>query len=212
MKPITLLRVAAVTAALFAGAAQAAEMTIFGQPGFEGRSFTLKGNANLADIHFQNRVSSLIVRSGTWEVCTEPDLRGECVTLRPGEYPRLDPRLNDRIESMRVMDRYSGRDRRGSVAIYSQSNFTGKSVTLKDDAADLTPHGLQDQASSIVVHSGRWEFCTQPNYRGDCMTLARGEYADLDQRLKHRVESVREVDRVAGRGDRHDDRERYGWR
>ena len=215
MKPTTLLRVAAVAAALSAGAAQAAEMTIFGQPGFEGRSFTLKGNANLADINFQNRVSSLVIRSGTWEVCTEPDLRGDCVTLRPGEYPRLDARLNDRIESMRVVDQYSGRDRRdrrGSVAIYSQANFTGKSVTLNDDAVDLTPHGLQDQASSIVIHSGRWEFCTQPNYRGDCVTLARGEYADLDQRLKHRIESVREVDRVAERDYRHDDRERYGRR
>jgi hypothetical protein len=63
-----------------------------------------------------------------------------------------------------------------------------------------------------VVHSGRWEFCTQPNYRGDCVTLARGEYADLDQRLKHRVESVREVDRVADRRGWRDEREYYGRR
>jgi Beta/Gamma crystallin len=209
--------------ALAAAGVQAAEMTIYGQPGFHGKSFTLRGNANLADINFENRVSSLVVHSGTWEVCTEPDLRGRCVTLGPGEYASLDRRLDDRIESMRTLERHAGRDRdrNEGVVIYTQPNFSGKSVALKGAANDLTPHGIQDQASSIVVHSGQWEFCSQPDFRGDCVTLARGEYPTLEQRLLHRVESVREVERVADRRERRweerrwderNDRDYYGRR
>ena len=201
--------------ALVAAGAQAAQMTIYGQEGFRGKSYNLRGNANLADINFDNRVSSIVVHTGTWEVCTEADLRGRCETLGPGEYPDLH-RLNDRIESMRVIDRhtlgdrgsayYGGRyddrsrdsyaDRGNGVEIWSQPNFQGKHIRLRDrETHDLTPHGMQDQASSIVVHEGTWEFCTQPGFRGSCVQLQRGTYATLEQELNHRVESVRRVDR-----------------
>ena len=203
MKSISLVRTAALVAAVLAGGAQAAEMTIFQGRDFRGPSYTLRDNANLADIDFQNRVSSVVVRSGNWDVCTEPDLRGECATLYPGEYPVLNSRLNDRIESMRVLDRQVLNGRQG-VVIYSQPNFSGKSVDLKGDAATLVPHGIQDQASSIKIRAGRWEFCSQPNFAGDCVTLARGDYPTLEQKLNHRIESVREVDRVVadrGNGD-----------
>src|SRR5205085_5442713 len=124
MRQASLIRTVAVVAAVFAGGAQAAEMTIFQGRNFHGPSYTLKGNANLADINFQNTVSSIVVRSGTWDVCTEPDLAGQCVTLYPGEYPVLNSRLNDRIESMRVVDRQALDGRQG-VVIYSQPNFSG---------------------------------------------------------------------------------------
>jgi hypothetical protein len=192
--------------ALFAAGAQAAQMTIYGQPDFRGKSFTLRGNANLADINFENRVSSLVIHSGTWEVCTEADLRGRCETFGPGEYPNLG-RFDDRIESMRVLQRsnlqsrgsayYDERhaDRGNGVEIWSQPNFSGKTIRLRGETVDLTPHGMQDQASSIVVHEGTWEFCTQPNFRGTCVQLQRGTYPTLEQELTHRVESVRRVDR-----------------
>jgi hypothetical protein len=206
------VRIALAVTALAAAGAQAAEMTIYGRPGFEGRSYTLDNNANLADINFQNRVSSLIIHSGVWEVCTDRDLRGDCVLLRPGRYAELDSRLNDRIESMRVLDRQALRERDraryddryrddryraggAGVEIWTQPNFAGKHVRLTGETHDLTPHGIQDQAASIVVHDGKWEFCTQPNFRGSCEILTRGTYPTLEQSLMHRVESVRQVER-----------------
>jgi len=194
------LRTAALVAAVLAGGAQAAEMTIFQGRDFRGPSYTLKGNANLADVNFQNKVSSIVVRLGTWDVCTDRDLAGECVTLYPGEYPVLNGRLDNRIESMRVLDRQTLSQRDG-VVIYSQPNFGGKSVDLKGDAATLASHGIQDQASSLKVRGGKWEFCTQPNFAGDCVTLAQGDYPSLEQRLNHRIESVREVARQVARNE-----------
>jgi len=201
------VRIAMAVTALAAAGAQAAEMTIYGRPDFEGRSYTLEGNANLADINFQNRVSSLVIHSGVWEVCTDRDLRGDCVLLRPGRYAKLDPRLNDRIESMRVLDRQALRERdrlsyddrnraRGTgVEIWTQPNFAGKHVRLQGETHDLTSHGIMDQAASIVVHDGKWQFCTKPNFRGNCETLTRGTYPTLEQSLNHRIESVRQVER-----------------
>ena len=88
------------------------------------------------------------------------------------------------------------------MTVFKQPNFTGDAITLRDDATNLSGHGFQDQISSIVVRSGRWEVCTQPNFQGDCVSLEPGRYTALDARLNHRIESVREVTRYAD-NDRH---------
>jgi hypothetical protein len=85
----------------------------------------------------------------------------------------------------------------GEVVIHKQPNFTGGAITLKNDTSNLAASGFQDQASSIEVKSGRWQFCSQPDFNGDCVTLERGKYATLDQKLNHRIESARELPVVA---------------
>jgi hypothetical protein len=87
------------------------------------------------------------------------------------------------------------------ITIYKQPHFSGDGVTVRNDARDLGPLGITDQASSLVVKSGRWQVCTQPDFQGDCQVLRQGEYATLDPTLNHRIESVREVERTA-RGTR----------
>ncbi|MFP5390495.1 MAG: beta/gamma crystallin family protein [Gammaproteobacteria bacterium] len=98
----------ALTLALVAGAAWftqanavAGELTLFSRPGFGGRDITLQGPVrNLTDMGFNDRASSLVVRSGRWELCEHADFRGECITLGPGEYADLN-RLGDRLSSLR---------------------------------------------------------------------------------------------------------------
>ncbi|MBK7472147.1 MAG: beta/gamma crystallin family protein [Betaproteobacteria bacterium] len=85
-------------------AAQAAEMILYENPGFKGRQLTVSGL--LPDINsagFNNRNASVLVRSGTWEVCAEPNFRGFCAKLEPNEYGSLDTRFNGRISSARVV-------------------------------------------------------------------------------------------------------------
>lgn len=109
----------------------------------------------------------------------------------------------------------AGAAQAAELTIFKQPNFTGDQLTLHDDTGNLAARNFQDQASSIVVRSGRWEVCTQPDFQGDCTTLGRGEYAALDQRLNHRIESAREVSNYAD-NRRYDDRyvyrggDRYG--
>src|SRR5215475_4822575 len=95
---ITLL---VVCLALSATIASAAELTLFEHDNFHGRRFGVNGSVNnLGGAGFNDMASSVVVGSGTWQVCDDAYFRGHCVTLQPGEYPSLRPMgLNDRVSS-----------------------------------------------------------------------------------------------------------------
>jgi len=97
---------------LVAGQA-AAQVTLYENDGFQGRSFTTDRQVrNFDRTGFNDRASSAVVRGGSWEVCTDAQFEGRCVTLRPGEYASLrDLGLNDRISSVREIENYA-RDER----------------------------------------------------------------------------------------------------
>src|SRR5688572_26893248 len=88
------------------------------------------------------------------------------------------------------------------MTLYEHAKFEGGRVTLRGPSADLSGTGYNDKASSIVVRSGRWEVCTDSNFRGSCTVLSRGEYPVLQSGLNDRISSAREVD---GSGDRRGD-------
>lgn len=99
-----LLAAAAVLATL-THAAVAGELTLFADSEFRGARVTLQGDArDLRRMDFNDRVSSMIVRSGVWELCSDGDFRGRCVQFGPGEYRGL-PGLNDAVSSVREVTR-----------------------------------------------------------------------------------------------------------
>ena len=79
------------------------------------------------------------------------------------------------------------------VTAFKDQNFKGPELALEQPANDLTRVNFHDQISSIVVHHGAWQVCTQPGYQGDCVVLQPGSYATLPARINHRIESMREV-------------------
>jgi uncharacterized protein YcfJ len=93
--------------ALVAAFPAAAEITLYGREGFEGRSFSANAPVrNLEREGFDNRASSAIVRGGRYEVCTERRFEGRCVVLRPGQYPSLAAMgVGDAITSVRPVGR-----------------------------------------------------------------------------------------------------------
>lgn len=199
----TWLRGGLVALALAAGAAQAAEMSVFKQPNFTGDALTLRGdNPNLAANGFQDQVSSLVVSSGRWEVCTQPNFQGDCVTLDQGRYPALEQRLNHRIESVREVSRYAygakdryadNRLREGPVVeLFDGPDFRGRRVPIARDQEALFRRGFDQQASSMVIHEGTWQVCTQPGYEGVCRVFQAGEYPDL-RRFDNRIGSLKRV-------------------
>ena len=92
---------------------------------------------------------------------------------------------------------FAGAASAAEMQIFTQPNFAGNSKTFSQDATSLQGSGVFDQSKSVVVRSGRWQVCSQPNYQGDCQVLERGQYASLPQQLNGRIESVREVTQVA---------------
>lgn len=71
---------------------------------FEGKSRTLESPVrNFDQIGFNDMVSSLIVRRGLWELCTDAEFRGTCRVYRPGEYRSVGPRLSARFSSAQLV-------------------------------------------------------------------------------------------------------------
>lgn len=209
-----LLAAAAVLATL-ANTAFAGEMTIFADSNFRGNRVTLERDArNLSDFGFNDRISSVVIRSGTWQLCQDANFRGRCAELGPGEYRQLP--FNDSVSSIREIsrggpgrgpgwdrdDRDHGRggwdrgerdDRRGGpdVILFQDRDFRGPDMALERDARNLTDYGFNDRVSSIVIREGRWEFCEDADFRGRCEVFGPGRYPMVD--MNDRISSVRRV-------------------
>lgn len=215
MKRITLV---AACAALLAGAAQAGdtEVIIYKQPHFRGQSHVVNGEVANLEPGFARDGSSLVVKGGYWEVCDQDHFQGNCYVLEPGQYPRLDSNLNERIVSLRYLgndrkfarrayreeirearreDRRQYRERvaaQGVIDLYGRPNFRGRSVRLEDNAPDLYDRNFDGRASSAIVRDGTWQLCSEPGYSGSCLVVGPGEYPRLAG-LDDRVSSIRQV-------------------
>jgi hypothetical protein len=215
---------AAAVFAAFTHAAFAGEMTLFADDGFRGNHVSLQRDAhNLSDFGFNDRASSLVVRSGVWQLCEDKDFGGYCAEFGPGEYRAL-PRFNDRISSAREVtrgrdergapgwhgdrdehrDERRGDDRRGdwrdgrghgggeAVQLFSGPRFEGPAVGISGDLRSLNDVGFNDRAGSIVINEGRWEFCVDGDFRGQCVVYGPGRYPFLEG-MNNRISSMRRV-------------------
>lgn len=198
------ITILAVSLALVATTAVASELTLFEHDNFKGRRFTVHDVVNnLGDTGFNDKASSAVIGRGTWQLCDDAYFRGNCVTLRPGQYPALRPMgLNDRISSARELGGWgpppaSGGGHWGDgvrVVLYEGPNFSGRSYVVTDNSLrDLSGTGFNDRASSLRVEQGYWMFCSDDNYHGACLTYGPGDYANLPRELNNRISSARRI-------------------
>lgn len=180
--------------------AQAAEVTLYENPGFGGRELTLQGfTPDISSTGFNDRASSIAVRSGTWEVCTDANFKGYCATLAPGDYQALDPRFNNRISSAREAGTTAveitrlRREQRGAMELFGQAGFRGRALQLDRDTPDLSGTGFDDRARSVVVTEGTWKLCTGAGFSGTCSTFEPGRYANLGSGMARQVSSARMI-------------------
>ena len=103
----TLLKYALAVATVAMTAQAGAQVTFHEREGFRGRSFTTEQPVrNFERFGFNDRVSSVVVLRGRWEVCSDPRFSGQCVVLRPGRYESLDAMgMDDRASSARQVGR-----------------------------------------------------------------------------------------------------------
>lgn len=101
----TTLRTAIALASTLLASTAMAQVTFYENDEFGGRRFdTNQSVPNFLDHGYNDRASSIVVTSQTWEVCENTQYRGQCVLLRPGNYPSLRAMgLNDRVSSVRMM-------------------------------------------------------------------------------------------------------------
>ncbi|MDD3935929.1 beta/gamma crystallin-related protein [Rhodoferax sp.] len=186
-----------------APAPETPQITFYENEGFTGRSFvTQELVRNFARNQFNDRASSVVVVGGPWELCENNQFRGQCVVLRPGQYPSMSAMgLNDRVSSVRLAsrdaridDRYAPGPATGQVTFYEREGFTGRAFTTVQSIDNFVQNNFNDRASSVVVAGGPWELCENNRYSGRCVVLRPGQYPSMAAMgLNDRVSSVRAV-------------------
>ena len=198
----------------------AAEITIFENDNFNGRRIAANDSIpNLANSGFNDLASSVVVRSGSWQLCDDAYFRGRCVTLQPGSYPSLNNMgMNDRVSSVRELGGWGpppgpppgpgpgpgpggpgpgGGGNWGGQAraiLYSNPGFQGQRFVIDNDyMRDLGNTGFNDRAQSLRVERGYWMFCSDAQFQGTCRTFGPGEYPDLPRNLNNSVSSGRRI-------------------
>jgi hypothetical protein len=86
----------------------------------------------------------------------------------------------------------------GTVVLYENDNFGGRSIDLSQGIDDLQQRGFNDRVSSLVIRQGLWEFCSDADFRGQCITLGPGRYPTMGSwNLNDKLSSVRRVTAAA---------------
>lgn len=186
-----------------AAAALNAQALLYQQENFQGRTFAVNREAvNLAHVGFNDQASSLLIRGGRWQLCTDAGFRGRCVMLGPGRYRSLRAMgLSNQISSLRRISVPAPAPPpapippgRAGLVLYEYDKFTGRTLPVSREVANLATVGFNGLASSVQIRSGRWLLCRDAGYRGPCVTLAPGRYPSLHAMgLNDQLSSVRRV-------------------
>ncbi len=179
---------------------------LFDGTDLRGRSALMNRDSNnLFYLGFDDKIQSLMVRSGTWEFCQHPDFTGRCQVFGPGEYRNLDRAFHRQISSARQVggqdgrgqygqrDDYGRRDEQG-VMLFDGTDLRGRSAPLNRDSNTLFYLDFDDKIQSMSIRGGTWEFCQHPDYTGECRVFGPGDYRNLDRAFHRSISSARRVD------------------
>ncbi len=170
--------------------------------GFSGEGLRIqRAEPDLARLRFNDRASSITIRSGAWELCTDANFRGRCEIVDASTGRLNAYRLNDNVSSLRpAAHRGSvrGQDRRGGwnsgLVLFPDSAQRGQGIEVQQDVPDLSRYRFNDRASSFLVTGGSWLVCEHANYRGRCEVL-QGGAGDLKPiRMNDNISSIRAWD------------------
>jgi hypothetical protein len=127
---------------------------------------------NLTSSGFNDRITSVFIVAGKWELCTDVNYKGKCVTLNQG-LTNLDASVNNLVSSLRP----AAAGKEGAAVLYLDKDGSGKSLRLTGEVKKLADFpGFNSAVSSLAIFKGNWEFCRKNDFKGNCITLGPGVY------------------------------------
>lgn len=166
------------------------QITVYSGIEYSGRSLVIDGDApDLRWVNFNDQISSIRVEGGQWELCLEPDYRGTCQVISDSLPNMSEWAFNDRVTSIQAVHR-PPRDRREGLTLFSGRNYTGRQVTLVRIEDDLSDYSFNDDANSVIVHSGTWTVCEGRNFTGRCVEIDRSSNDLKRFRMDNRISAA----------------------
>lgn len=169
---------------------------------FDGASFggapqpLMSATPNLSSVGFDDRASAIDVRSGTWQVCSGRNFEGDCRIIGPGRHRLASFGLDNNVSSLRPAPAGLADNAVVPVTLHSKKTFRGDAFDVFESTANLSATGFDSQARSIIVRSGTWEICSEPNYGGRCHYVSASE-ANLGRLdLSRDVSSLRQMENL----------------
>lgn len=172
----------------------ASRIVFYEKENFAGRSLMADNDVgSLGPTGFDNRVSSVEVFGGPWEICQKDAYGGPCTVLRPGQYPSLRQMgFDNRVSSVRSLRDAAATPPDAKVVFYEREGFGGRSFTAQGQVRNFARAGFNDRASSVDVLGGWFEVCSGPGFSGNCAYLRPGRYPSLaSMGLNNAISSVR---------------------
>lgn len=155
-----------------------AQCTLYKNVNFCGPQLPL--NAEDKDLNQQgfNDVTSSakVTGSSTWIFYTNCNFGGNSYIVKPGDYPNAGAwgGQNDTLSSLRPLPSPSEGD--GVIALFENTNYTGRMVVLTQSCPSFIPLHFNDQASSLIVIKGTWTVYVNTDYNGDAGTFPAGTF------------------------------------
>jgi hypothetical protein len=175
------------------------QVTFYESGNFGGRHLSIQQpSRSLEGMRGRDWPQSAIVEGGAWEICVDADFHGDCRVFVPGRYPTLGG-LAGRVSSARPANDGGSEPPRGrmsataSATLYSEPNFSGRTLTLGGQGSSNLDGSFNDRASSLRIERGYWIFCSDANFEGECRTFGPGEYPRLPSELDNRISSGRRI-------------------
>jgi len=132
---------------------------------------------DLANLGFNDRARSIEVFTGEWKLCSRSDYRGACETFRQGRH-----RIGVLAGELSSVEEVGGGGGSGAwqgnedIVLYAFANGTGGRRGYDGDVPNLVQEGFNDNTQSVKINRGRWQLCTDVDYRGDCRVYGPGEH------------------------------------
>lgn len=180
-----------------------ADLIVYSDANHSGQSLGLNASVHsLGELDFNDRVSSVKIRRGDWQFCTDNNYAGRCIILDADEILMSRFRLNNGISSIRRVadgtakaerEAEQRRLREAAVVMFKEADYQGPYTLINGNTPYLDTDSLNNEVSSIQIRRGKWQFCGKPNYQGDCTILDRSTDGLGAYRMNDKISSVRKL-------------------
>lgn len=181
-------------------------IAVYTRPNFSGRSWVFSDDVrDLSQVGLNSQISSVRIYGGRWQLCERVNF-GNCQSVTRDVPDLRAAGIDNRVSSIREEGDW-GRGRSGGssggppggrggggsgwmITLFDDRGFSGLSFSARGEIRNLADVGFNDLASSIIVTGGRWQICTDRDFRGQCETIT-ANVGRLGSNMDNQVSSVR---------------------